>query len=164
MLNLKAINTNQFLTIITLFILASQFVLIISNFELLPDKIPMHTTAGGEVDQWGPKWTIWLMPGINVLILTAIFYFKSRPEILNYPVKVTEENKTALYSKMQRLLLVIGIAVSIVILLVTLQTISHLHTQANTYTQGIILMIALLSLSPILAILYINATTNARAN
>lgn len=140
----------------SLFILASQLVLIISNYDILPARIPIHTTAGGEVDQWGPKWTLWLMPGINALILLALFYFRGRPEILNYPTPVTEDNKQVLYAKMQRFLMILAVAVSVIILLVTLQTVSSLHSEANTYTQGIILMIVLLSLSPLFAIAFVN--------
>lgn len=148
----------------SLLILVSQFALIISNFEFLPNRIPIHTTAGGEVDQWGPKWTLWLMPGINILILGVIFYFHARPEVLNYSTPVTEENKHKLYAGMQKFLMILAVITSIVILLVTLQTINYVNKQESIYTQGIILMITILSLSPLFAIAFVNGMGRERGS
>lgn len=41
----------------------------------LPDVVPMHWDLHGEIDRWGPKWTLLLLPGINAacwLLLQAV--------------------------------------------------------------------------------------------
>ncbi|HEY3966539.1 MAG TPA: DUF1648 domain-containing protein [Planctomycetaceae bacterium] len=38
-------------------------------YPSLPEKIPMHWNASGEIDGWGEKWMAFLMPGMMVFIL-----------------------------------------------------------------------------------------------
>ncbi len=49
------------------------FILIVSAYNLfiypsLPEKIPIHWNARGEIDDWGAKeWAVWLVPAIMLL-------------------------------------------------------------------------------------------------
>ena len=63
----------------------------------VPDKIPGHYNATGEVDRWGNKSELLLMPiisGCLYLFLTVVGFF---PSIWNIPVHVTEDNKAVVY-------------------------------------------------------------------
>ena len=47
----------------------------------LPDAVPMHWNLHGHADRWGPKWTLLLLPGINLagwLFLRAVPYLDPR--------------------------------------------------------------------------------------
>ena len=41
----------------------------------LPDAVPMHWNVRGQIDRWGPKWTLLMLPAINAacwLLLQAV--------------------------------------------------------------------------------------------
>ncbi len=67
---------------------------LLSVFQQLPDTIPIHFNAAGEADGYGKKATIWLLPGIalfTVGLTLAVPFMDSK--YINYPVKITEENR-----------------------------------------------------------------------
>ena len=67
---------------------------IISVFSALPETIPMHFNAVGEVDGWGKRSMVWALPAIalfSVMMMLSVPYFNQK--YINYPVKITEENR-----------------------------------------------------------------------
>ncbi len=69
------------------------FVLVAANYQSLADSIPTHFNGRGEVDGYGSKVMLWVLPVLNL----GLFYFlglaaKSDFRWFNYPVKITEEN------------------------------------------------------------------------
>ncbi|GHT18430.1 hypothetical protein FACS189429_4970 [Bacteroidia bacterium] len=53
-------------TATSLFLLAHWFVVLLFYFKL-PETIPVHYNGVGEIDGWGSKSTIWLLPVISTL-------------------------------------------------------------------------------------------------
>lgn len=69
------------------------FVLVAANYQSLPGEIPMHFNVRGEVDNYGNKLMLWVLPVINF----GLFYFLSKISQsgfrwFNYPVPITEAN------------------------------------------------------------------------
>jgi len=63
----------------------------------LPDIIPSHFDMKGEVDGYGTKYYIWIMPIMGVIFYFGFKYLLKKPHIYNYPSPVTEENAEKLY-------------------------------------------------------------------
>jgi hypothetical protein len=62
----------------------------------VPASIPTHYGMGGTADDYGPKSTLAVLPGIAIMLyglLTAVSYF---PRTFNFPVAVTDENRDRL--------------------------------------------------------------------
>lgn len=78
-----------------LLLLASAYPLFI--FGSLPDSLPMHYNAAGEVDGWGGKGIIFILPAISVAVYVGLSVLSRYPNRYNYPVAVTAENKQQLY-------------------------------------------------------------------
>lgn len=80
---------------LTLMLLIFMTIYAIWSFFGLPETIPTHFNARGEADGFGSKATIFATPGI-ALFTYLIFHFvgKMSPESYNYPITITEENKT----------------------------------------------------------------------
>ena len=79
----------------------------------LPARVPMHFNAAGKVDGWGPRWTIWLLPAVGVVLAVFLTVLSRFPHTFNYPCAITPENAERQY-RMARLLLGIvklGVAV-----------------------------------------------------
>jgi len=83
------------------------FGILIFYFPDLPDKIFAHFNAAGEVDRFGSKASIWVLPIVSVLLYLGLTGLNQFPHIYNYPVRITAENVYPQYrivSKMIRTL------------------------------------------------------------
>jgi uncharacterized membrane protein len=57
----------------------------------LPDQIPAHYNGSGEVDRWGSKWELLILPIIAALIAVFMTFLEKHPEWHNY-LKLNENN------------------------------------------------------------------------
>ena len=64
----------------------------IISYTELPDSIPSHFNAKGEVDGYSEKITIWLLPAIGVVLFFGLYTINRYPHLHNYMVNITEEN------------------------------------------------------------------------
>lgn len=58
----------------------------------IPETIPVHFDLQGNPDAWGSKSTLGTMPLVAGLMYLFMSYFGARPQMANYPWKITEEN------------------------------------------------------------------------
>lgn len=69
------------------------FVLVSANYAELPAEIPIHFNGRGEVDGYGPKAMLWILPFINLGLFALFGVLYTTPlSLFNYPVTITEEN------------------------------------------------------------------------
>lgn len=60
----------------------------------LPDEIPVHWNTAGEINGYGPKAILWLLPVLNVLLCYGMGWISRAPRSsFNYPVDITPENE-----------------------------------------------------------------------
>ena len=89
-----------------LLIIASLAVVILAWREL-PEQIPTHFGFNGEIDGYGGKGTVFLMPGIMVvsyILMTVVEFF---PGTWNTGVKVTARNREKVYGITKNLLITV---------------------------------------------------------
>lgn len=77
-------------------------------FPGLPDTIPIHYNGSGEVDGYGIKTTIWLLPVISIVMFVGLFILNKYPHMHNYMVNITEENALKNYRFSTRILRVVN--------------------------------------------------------
>jgi uncharacterized membrane protein len=68
-------------------------------YSSLPETIPSHFNFKGEVDGWGNRKIIFLLPVISVVIYTLITVVQCHPEIHNYTSNINESNAPENYSR-----------------------------------------------------------------
>ena len=71
----------------------------------LPERIPQHFDASGQVTTYGKKGMLWLMPIMGLITYASLFFLNKVPHIFNYPVAITTENAERHYrmaTKMMR--------------------------------------------------------------
>ncbi|MEI6062291.1 MAG: DUF1648 domain-containing protein [Bacteroidota bacterium] len=120
---------DYFLEAIALLGLLACWILPLIVFQKLPDTIPTHYGLNGQVDDWGSKWSIFILPFINLFLFTGLRILSLYPNIYNYPVKVNEENALDLYTKGSRLIRIINMIIVLVFLFIEWQI---CHVTANT--------------------------------
>ncbi|MDD2218216.1 MAG: DUF1648 domain-containing protein [Eubacteriales bacterium] len=80
----------------------------------IPDRVPMHYNFAGEVDRYGNKKELIILPLLSVVMygsMTLVEYLP--PAYWNIPVKVTEQNKDLVYSETKKLLVTEKLAIVI---------------------------------------------------
>lgn len=108
--------TQRQITWVALIATALPFLLIALNWADLPERVPMHFNSAGEVDGWGSRLSIFLLPGIlgGTTLFILILAYKVPNEQLNIPFEVTEQNAAEHYALARLLLLVMGAAIAVV--------------------------------------------------
>ncbi|WP_260632373.1 DUF1648 domain-containing protein [Bacillus bingmayongensis] len=94
----------RWLDVFSILSIVMMIVYIFMNWTTLPHTIPTHFNASGEADGFGGKWRIFihLIVGLGLYIF---FNILSRfPNLFNYPVNTTEENKPLIFVNSRKLL------------------------------------------------------------
>lgn len=79
-------------------------ILIIVVWGDLPDKVPAHYNAMGEVDRWGSKGLLIVLPILGVLIFGMMQAFEKIPWTHNYPERLNEENAPQFYLNSRKMI------------------------------------------------------------
>lgn len=67
------------------------------NWSTLPDKIPSHYDFAGNIDRWGKKGELLIVPIMSWVLYVMITGVEQIPSIWNTGVKVTVENRYRVY-------------------------------------------------------------------
>ncbi|AHN23609.1 MULTISPECIES: DUF1648 domain-containing protein [Lysinibacillus] len=76
---------------------------IILQWGNLPEEIPAHFNAKGEVDRWGSKIEVLILPGIGIFMWIFLGLLEKAPHMHNYPARLNERNVEAFYLNSRRL-------------------------------------------------------------
>lgn len=120
-LKLQLTPTDYTLEAIAILGIISLFLLAVVSYSSLPDSIPTHFNIKGQADDWGSKASIFILPGIGLLLFTGITIISKFPHIFNYPVKVTGENALRLYTKSVRVMRILKALVVMLFLFIEWQ-------------------------------------------
>ena len=99
------------------------FIVVALYFNTLPDEIPRHFNAAGEPDAYGTKYTLFLLPTIGLLLYMFINSLSYKPQIFNYAVKITEENKDTQYDIAVNMVLLLNLTISLLFLYINISMI-----------------------------------------
>ncbi|MCI1696701.1 DUF1648 domain-containing protein [Aneurinibacillus aneurinilyticus] len=78
--------------IVSIAILAGTFIYLYFVWPTLPERIPIHFNGLGEVDGWGSKSSLFMLPIISVVLYVGLTILGYYPHTFNYLREITEEN------------------------------------------------------------------------
>ncbi|PZP42898.1 MAG: hypothetical protein DI598_16400 [Pseudopedobacter saltans] len=99
------------------------WILIIVNYHRLPNSIPIHYNGKGEVDGFGGKTSIIILPTIASFLFVGMTYLNKFPHLFNYPTNITDDNAPIQYTYATRLIRYLKTIIVIIFGWSTLQTI-----------------------------------------
>lgn len=67
------------------------------NWSQIPQQVPMHYDWAGNIDRWGNKGELVILPIISWILYLLITGMEQFPRIWNTGVTVTEENQIRVY-------------------------------------------------------------------
>lgn len=77
---------------------------LIVMWKSIPDTIPAHYNAAGEVNRWGGKSELLMLPIIGGILYFFITLIQQYPQAWNTGVTVTEENRERVYRILRNLI------------------------------------------------------------
>ena len=77
--------------------LRSQFLIVLSFWPDIPDRVPQRQNAAGRADDWGAKSTLLLLPAVNLVVFVMMTVISRFPHISSLPVEVTAVNARRVY-------------------------------------------------------------------
>ncbi|QDP41148.1 DUF1648 domain-containing protein [Radiobacillus deserti] len=66
-------------------------------WDRLPEEVPAHYNASGEVDRYGDKQELFILPVVGAFIAVFMQVFERFPEVHNYPSRLNESNAGQFY-------------------------------------------------------------------
>lgn len=63
----------------------------------MPEEIPGHFNGVGEVDRWGSKIELFILPFIGTFLWILLSLLEKAPHMHNYPARLNENNVEAFY-------------------------------------------------------------------
>ena len=110
---------NIVLRLAALILLLGNIGFVLYHLPQLPETIPTHFGANGEIDGWGSKYTILLPNGIQLLVGLLLEFLSRHPEMHNYMTKVTDQNREILYNQSSGLLVKMNVAIGIIFMTIS---------------------------------------------
>lgn len=116
-------NFQRILEIISFVIVVMLWVYLFKFWSSIPDKIPVHFNALGEVDSWGGKSSLIALSVTMTVLYVMMAILSAFPQIYNYSVAITAENAAAQYENARTLMLWLSLQIVAVFAYITWSTI-----------------------------------------
>lgn len=100
----------------SIIVLIGSFLVVAVHWRHLPAVIPAHYNIKGEVNRWGSKSELLILPAVSVAMYTMITLLLRVPKLWNMPVEATKENAEKLYSKTKTMILLLKLEVLLIFL------------------------------------------------
>ncbi len=130
-LKIKKEIIDYFLEYGALILLISTWAFTIYHFNKLPDIIATHFDFSGKPNDFGSKYTIWLLPVIMTFVYVLIFSLNQNPHKFNYPIKITEQNAHKQYKLASRMMRVILFNITTMFAYITFKEIDGAYTNSS---------------------------------
>jgi len=99
------------LEIVGSLLLLGMIIFIFAKWNQIPDQVPGHYNAMGEIDRWGSKIEIIILPLMSIFIYAMTTGFSFFPQTWNIPVKISDSNKEEIYKYSMSLLIFMKVEV-----------------------------------------------------
>lgn len=86
----------------------------------IPQEVPMHFNAAGQIDRWGSKAELLILPVIAWLLYLLMTVVEQFPGAWNTGVKVTEENRERVYALLGHMLSTLKFLIMVMFAWITL--------------------------------------------
>jgi uncharacterized membrane protein len=124
-LKLKLSTSDWVIELLGWLALVGFWILVLVNYNDLPESIPTHFNGAGVADDFGRKNTIIILPILGTILFLAITYINQFPHIFNYLSKITQENAQQQYTNATKMMRFLKLVLLITFGLIAFKTIEH---------------------------------------
>lgn len=134
---------------------------VITSYSQLPEIIPSHFNAKGEVDGYSGKNSIWFLAILTTVLAAGMHVLTKFPQIHNYTETITEDNALFYYRKSARMLRFVNIFTTLVFVYVVYSVIESAKGKEIAMQSSFIYIIIMFSvIMPIFLLLYMSRKKN----
>ena len=105
--------------VLCVLILLGTFLWMAFCWNTFPEKIAMHFNAAGEIDRWGDKGALLILPIIGCVLYGVLVLVGYIPNAWNVPIRITEENKERVFRIMTHFVSSLKITILMFVTLIT---------------------------------------------
>lgn len=117
-----------FLEVFSLISLFYLWYYVLTNYSTLPEQIPMHFNSAGEIDDFGGKSNIFLLPVIAFGLYILLTILNKFPHTFNYLTEITNKNALVQYKLATRMIRFLKLDIIIIFTFITFQIIREAKT------------------------------------
>lgn len=110
----KKSKTDKILNCLSRIILIGTTMFLICYWKYIPAQVPMHHDFAGNIDRWGAKGELLILPILAWLIYALISILEHFPGSWNTGVTVTEENKERVYAVLLHMIITMKLSVVLI--------------------------------------------------
>ena len=111
--------------------LVAVWVFTITNYNNLPDIIPIHFNGAGQADVFGGKGTILTLPIVSTILFIGMTVLNKFPHLFNHPTNITKENELRLYTNATRLIRYLKLILVSIFGFIVFKTIQNVNGEAD---------------------------------
>ncbi|UOE94664.1 DUF1648 domain-containing protein [Alkalihalobacillus sp. LMS39] len=90
----------QWIDLISVLLFVCHLGYVVMNWHSLPTAIPIHFTISGDINNYGNKGFLALLPIVSLFLWIPFYLLEKRPHLMNL-LNLTEENKARKYREGQ---------------------------------------------------------------
>lgn len=98
----------------------------------LPDEIPGHFNGAGEVDRWGTKMELFILPLVGLFLWILMGLLEKAPHMHNYPARLNKRNVKSFYLNSRKLLNELKNSCLLIFAMISFQTVQIALGKAQT--------------------------------
>src|SRR5699024_311034 len=99
-------------------------IFLITIWSKLPAEVPAHYNAAGEVNRWGSKGELFILPSIGLFMIILMELFEKHHEMHNHPRRFNESNAEQFYLQSRKMINQLKNICLIVFALILIESIS----------------------------------------
>ncbi|NOU92669.1 DUF1648 domain-containing protein [Paenibacillus sp. LMG 31456] len=84
--------------VISIAVILTSIIYLCLEWSKLPAQVPIHFNVSGEVNGWGGKGTLFLLPILSIVVYIGLTILSRYPHSFNYLSEITEENAQRQYT------------------------------------------------------------------
>lgn len=120
----------------------------IFGWNSLPERIPVHFNAAGEVDRYGNAIELLILPVIGILVGVAMEALERHPELHNYPARLNDSNRANFYLNSRKILNLTKNMIFIIFSIIILEMMSVAISKTALFGGWLLPVILILALGP----------------
>lgn len=153
-LHLKPSPTAKFLDWFGFACIAIMWIITLTQYSSLPSTIPLHFNFKGEIDSYGSKSTLFILPAVMTVVVILLSFLNTKPHIFNYPTKITEENAERQYRNATNLIRIIKTVISVFSILFVIEIIRSAKAQHSTLSWWMIALFIVSMIVPVMVSIF----------
>ena len=108
------------LNVACIIVLLGVVIFLLVRWSSIPDQVPGHFNASGEVTRWDSKGTLIIMPIITVALYVGITILERFPQVWNTGVRITKENMFRVYRILKSLINIVKLLIVVTFASITI--------------------------------------------